>query len=67
MSKYICSCGGHINPIEVIGLDQEIYKDIRSCIDCDKTYIEKRDSKLNKKLKFISKAEFRRILKSRTP
>jgi hypothetical protein len=55
-----CKCGGHIGGWATRKEEEYIYKDLGACIDCDKNYILK-----DGKFKYISKAEFRRIIATR--
>jgi hypothetical protein len=56
----ICKCGGHLSFWVTKKENEEVFKDLYQCIDCGKDYMLK-----DGKYKFISKAEFRRITRSR--
>lgn len=55
-----CTCGGSLGSWACRPTDEKVYENLLQCIDCGKDYILK-----DGEFKHISKAEFRRIVKSR--
>jgi len=55
-----CECGGLISNLSVTNERKEIYQDLYKCIDCNSKYWLK-----DNQYKYISNAEYRRIIHSR--